>query len=372
MGPMSRRKQKQAGHETDAVRRGQPVTGRRFWNWFGGLFGLVVLVGASVIYIAGRAPSAEGTPTAQPQGASAGEALQNHNRLQEPVPVDGAEEPSAVLDEAVFSDASGRALGALVGVFVVDSFGFHDMEERYGEATEVEERDAARMAKVIVAVDSVDWPEPLGEAVAAFRADVVEVYEAVQAGDLQGVRHGLEGVHSSQHDLSNAVYDWLGETRGSDLPQAHSSVGGSDGSDPTTAVTDTSVSGEDTATETAVSGDDEAQVIEVEMFEFGYGPDTFDIRAGEPVTFRFTNRGKLPHEAMVGDAHMQEEFAAADDHDDGEGGDDHHGDLMATLVQPGESQDLEVVIDEAGTWYVACHLVGHYEAGQVATINVEA
>lgn len=370
MGPISRRKQKQAGHEIEAVRRGQPASGRRFWNWFGGLFGLVVLVGASVLYIAGRAPAAEGTPTAQPQAA--GDALQNHNRLQEPVLADEAEEPSAVLDEAASSDASGRALGALVGVFVVDSFGFHDMEETYGEATEVNERDAGGVAKVIVAVDSVDWPEPLGEAVAAFRADVVDVYEALQADDLGGVRHGLEGVHTTQHDLSKAVYGWLEETRGSDLPQAHTSVGGSDGSDQATAVTDTTVSDEDTPTETTVSGGDEAQVIEVEMFEFGYTPDTLDIQAGEPVTLRFTNRGKLPHEAMVGDAHMQEEFAAAGDHDDGQGGDDHHGDVLATLVQPGETQDLEVVIDEPGTWFVACHLVGHYEAGQVATINVEA
>lgn len=372
MGRMSRWNLEQGARATEAVPRRQRVAGRRLWNWFGGLFGLVVLVGASVLYIAGRAPTAEGTPTAQSQGASAGEALQNHNRLQEPVPADDAVEPSAVLDEAAFSDASGRALGALVGVFVVDSFGFHDMEETYGEATEVNERDAGRVAKIILAVDSVDWPDQLGEAVAAFRADVVEVYQAIQASDLNGVRHGLEGVHATQHDLSNAVYGWLSETRGTDLPQAHTPAGGSDSPDPATTATDTTVSSEGTTTQTTVSSDDEMQVIEVEMFEFGYTPNALDIPVGEAVTLRFTNRGKLPHEAMVGDAHMQEEFAAAGDHDDGEGGDDHHGDLMATLVQPGETQDLEVVIDEPGTWYVACHLVGHYEAGQVATINVGA
>lgn len=372
MGRMSSRDQEQGGQETEAVPGQRAVAGRRLWNWFGGLFGLVVLVGASVLYIAGRTPTAEGTPIAQSQGASAGDALQNHDRLQEPVSVDEAEELSVVHDEALFSDASGRALGALMGVFVVDSFGFHDMEETYGESTEVDERDADRVAKVIVTVDSVDWPDQLGEPVAAFRADVVEVYEAIQAGDLDGVRHGLEGVHATQHDLSKAVYGWLSETRGSDLPQAHTATGGSDTPDPAMAATDTTVSGESTPTATTVSSDDEMQVIEVEMFDFGYTPNALDIPVGEPVTLRFTNRGKLPHEAMVGDAHMQEEFAAAGDHDDGEGGDDHHGDLMATLVQPGETKDLEVVIDESGTWYVACHLVGHYEAGQVATINVGA
>lgn len=110
-------------------------------------------------------------------------------------------------------------------------------------------------------------------------------------------------------------------------------------------------------------------VVEVEMVEFGYVPATIDLEAGVPVTLRFSNTGKLLHEAMVGDTHMQEEFASAGNHDDG-GGDDHHGDLMAVTVEPGQTAELEVLIDEPGTWYFACHLPGHYEQGQVATINV--
>lgn len=125
---------------------------------------------------------------------------------------------------------------------------------------------------------------------------------------------------------------------------------------------------EDEAPE-AVGG---VEVIEVEMIEFGYVPETIEIEAGVPVILRFVNNGKLPHEAMVGDAHMQEEFASAGDHDDGQTEGDHHGDVMATLVGPGETKDLEVVIDEPGEWFMACHLIGHYEQGQIATINVSA
>lgn len=110
-------------------------------------------------------------------------------------------------------------------------------------------------------------------------------------------------------------------------------------------------------------------VVEVEMVEFGYVPATIDLQTGVPVVLQFTNSGRLAHEAMLGDAHMQEEFGAAGDHDDGAGG-DHHGDVMAVMVGPGETRDLEVVIDEPGTWYMACHLPGHYEQGQIATINV--
>lgn len=114
------------------------------------------------------------------------------------------------------------------------------------------------------------------------------------------------------------------------------------------------------------------EVIEVEMIEFGYVPETIEIEAGVPVILRLVNNGKLPHEAMIGDAHMQEEFASAGDHDDGQAESDHHDDVMATLVEPGETEDLEVVIDEPGEWFMACHLIGHYEQGQIATINVRA
>lgn len=345
---------------------------KRIWNWFGAAFGLLVFVGASVLYVASRAPAVEAADAA-PAGTSAGDDLENHNRLQEPVLMEEAEAAPAG-DDGAFPLSSGRALGALMGVFVVDSFGFHEMEETYEEAAEVDDADVGRVARVIIAVDTADWPESLRKVVAAFRVDVVEVHDALQAGDLEAVRHGLEGVHSTQHDLSSAVYDWLAKTMGTDLSQPKTSDSQPEAADTAPTASDTTVSSEKTGGESAgISTDDGVEKIEIEMFEFGYAPDTIDIQAGVPVVIRFTNRGKLPHEAMVGDAHMQEEFAAAGDHDDGqEGGDDHHGNLMATMVQPGETQELEVVIDEAGTWFVACHLVGHYEAGQIATINVEA
>lgn len=115
------------------------------------------------------------------------------------------------------------------------------------------------------------------------------------------------------------------------------------------------------------------EVVEIEMADYSYTPDTIDIQAGVPVIFRFTNTGNYKHEAMIGDAHMQEEFEAAGDHDDAHGDEDgHHGDVMAVMVQPGETADLEVVVDEPGTTYMACHVKGHYEKGQVATINVTA
>ncbi len=185
---------------------------------------------------------------------------------------------------------------------------------------------------------------------AAFRSDVAGLHEAMEAGDVEGARLGLEAVHGSQHDLSNGVYEWLAGTP----------VGGHDDS-----------AQDDSASADSAQADPAMEVIEIEMTEFAYQPETIDIQAGVPVIFRFTNAGKLEHEAMVGDAHMQEEWAAASENAGGhDPTDGHHGDLMAVTLLPGETADLEVHIDQPGTWYMACHLVGHYEQGQVATINV--
>lgn len=110
-------------------------------------------------------------------------------------------------------------------------------------------------------------------------------------------------------------------------------------------------------------------VIEVEMTEFAYEPSTIELTAGEPTVVRFVNTGEIEHEAMLGTAHMQQEFAAADDHGDhGDGG--HHGDVQAVTVAPGETAELEVLIEEPGTWYLGCHLEGHYDAGMEAEVHV--
>lgn len=128
--------------------------------------------------------------------------------------------------------------------------------------------------------------------------------------------------------------------------------------------------GRDAADEDGTS--DDGDVVEVEMTEFAYEPSTIELTAGEPTVVRFVNVGEIEHEAMLGTAHMQQEFAADDDHGDhGDGSDGgHHGGVEAVTVAPGETAELEVLIEEPGTWYLGCHLEGHYEAGMEAEVHV--
>lgn len=315
------------------------ATRSKLWNWFGAAFGTTVLIGASVLYLTARTqPETEvaetvtqSTPSTLTRGAAAGEA--------------SVEAAPAVADTP--------PMQALLGLSMMNSFEVHELDGFYAAATEVDDIDALRVGALVAALDTVDWPEELMRFVEDLRAELDSLREALEAQDLEGVRQALRVVHDHEHQLSNGVYAWM-----SDMPM-----------EPMAGHLEEANPPEENAPPPEVG---ESQVIEIEMFEFGYSPSTIDIQAGVPVVFRFTNTGRLPHEAMVGDAHMQEEFASAGDHDDGQEGDDHHGDLMATLVQPGETKDLEIQIDEPGTWYAACHLVGHYEAGQIATIDVRS
>lgn len=321
--------QAQSEQDQDRV-ASKPNPGRRgMWNWFGAAFGITVLVGASFLYLTTRTASGTEVP----------------ETITEPLPT--ASSPAEqVPDQSPVEQTSDpmpeSTTGALLGIHVVSSLEIHELEKAYAEATEVDENHVAQLAQALAALDTVEWPDELSEVAAEFRARLAKLPEALERRDLEEARHSLEAVHEGQHLLWSGVYAWLSGTQMPAHPEE----------------------------EPAPAEDVEIQVIEIEMYEFGYEPETIDIEAGMPVIFRFTNTGRLRHEAMVGDAHMQEEFSAAGDHDDGQKGADDHGDLMATLVQPGETKNLEVLIDEPGTWYVACHLVGHYEQGQVATINV--
>jgi uncharacterized cupredoxin-like copper-binding protein len=336
-------------HQDEVPRTTGSAITRGSLNWFGALFGIVVLLGVSVLSILSRpGPVGDVAATVEQPVADTGivEAPEADDHLDE-----AAHEMSPV--DPVPTSA------VLLGLLAVDSFGFHGLEAAYADATEVDSHDADAVANVLAAVDAVEWPDGVVDVAGAFRAEVAALHAAMAAHDVDAARHGLEAVHASQHILSNAVYAWLAGTYGW---LAGTPIGGHD---------DHMAAQAPDAQAPEAEAPDGIEVIEVEMVEFGYIPEVIDIKAGVPVILRFTNTGRLVHEAMVGDAHMQEEFAAAGDHDDGHGGgDDHHGDLMAVTVAPGETVDLEVVIDRPGTWYVACHLIGHYEKGQVGTINV--
>ena len=109
--------------------------------------------------------------------------------------------------------------------------------------------------------------------------------------------------------------------------------------------------------------------------ELAFDPDEVTVTAGETITFTITNDGDLPHDFVIGDEAAQEEhgeeMAEMDDEMTEEG--EEHGDANAVSVPPGETVDLTWTFDgETDGLLYGCHEPGHYDAGMLGEIRVEA
>lgn len=109
------------------------------------------------------------------------------------------------------------------------------------------------------------------------------------------------------------------------------------------------------------SGSDADRSVELVMTEFAYAPAEVSVPAGTPIRFVFPNQGKLAHEGGIGTLAANE--AVEKDRSTAP-------DLPAVRVPPGATGELVVEFDRAGTFVVGCHELGHWAAGQRATVTV--
>lgn len=101
--------------------------------------------------------------------------------------------------------------------------------------------------------------------------------------------------------------------------------------------------------------------VEIGLTEFVIETSTTTVPVGVPVTFNVTNNGVIDHELAL-------ELAGADDEPL------TNADGSAAEVEdigPGDTVSLTYTFEEAGTYQIACHVPGHYEAGMLVEITVE-
>jgi uncharacterized cupredoxin-like copper-binding protein len=125
-------------------------------------------------------------------------------------------------------------------------------------------------------------------------------------------------------------------------------------------------SGDDSADQ-ASDNDSAGRIVQVEMVDIAFHPAAVTVAKGEKVTFRFSNKGKIAHDAFIGNADEQ----AAHEGQMRDDGDMHHGDdEKALTVAPGKTGALTHTFDEAGTIEIGCHQPGHYTAGMKIAVTV--
>lgn len=130
-----------------------------------------------------------------------------------------------------------------------------------------------------------------------------------------------------------------------------------------------------------------ADGVEVVLSEFAFEPGSFEVAAGETVTFVVTNTGVVEHELRLSNTTRIEEHLegghADDDHDEaaGEESDADHDDEVGSdveaedvflLLDPGETGELTFTAPDDRSLYteVVCLVPGHYEAGMKAPLTI--
>ncbi|HVM19429.1 MAG TPA: cupredoxin domain-containing protein [Egibacteraceae bacterium] len=94
---------------------------------------------------------------------------------------------------------------------------------------------------------------------------------------------------------------------------------------------------------TPVAGADSATIRAVDI---DFEPDSLELQAGEPVNVTVVNEGRIVHDFTLEEA-------------------DVHLD-----VEPGESAQTSLTIDEPGTYRAICTVTGHENAGMVVEVEV--
>ena len=112
-----------------------------------------------------------------------------------------------------------------------------------------------------------------------------------------------------------------------------------------------------------------SRTVDVDMVDIAYEPKTLSVRRGERIEFVFHNKGKIAHDAFIGDTgaqadhekEMQEKGSMAGGHGMGD---------TAITVEPGQTGRVTHTFDKAGTVEIGCHQPGHYAAGMKVAVTV--
>jgi uncharacterized cupredoxin-like copper-binding protein len=101
--------------------------------------------------------------------------------------------------------------------------------------------------------------------------------------------------------------------------------------------------------------------------EMRFAPAAITVKQGEVVRFVAHNNGKVVHEMVLGTMDEMEKHAELMRKFPGMEHDEPH----MVHVNPGKSGEIGWRFTKAGTYYFACLIPGHFEAGMIGKVVVE-
>lgn len=114
---------------------------------------------------------------------------------------------------------------------------------------------------------------------------------------------------------------------------------------------------------------DVKRTVEVVMNDqMRFIPASVNVRQGETIRFVVKNIGEMPHEFMLGTPkEIKEHHAVMLKHPEME-----HEEPSAISLEPGKTGEVIWKFTRSGTFQFACLKPGHYEAGMVGRLAVQA
>ena len=121
----------------------------------------------------------------------------------------------------------------------------------------------------------------------------------------------------------------------------------------------------------------DGKTIEIVMRDFAFSPETVTLRAGEKVTLRFKNIGKLEHEFMAGaepeygKGYLKDWFAGAELETSGGHDMGHAG--QGVRVAPNSTVSVTFIVPTpGGAFEFGCFVPGHYEFGMRGLLLIDS
>ena len=110
------------------------------------------------------------------------------------------------------------------------------------------------------------------------------------------------------------------------------------------------------------------RTVDVEMDDhMRFSPAKLTVKAGETIRFLVVNKGKLPHEMVIGTGAELDEHAEWMRKMPGMS----HAEPNQVTLAPGQRGRIVWTFDKPGTFAFACLVPGHREAGMVGSVSVQ-
>jgi hypothetical protein len=165
---------------------------------------ILALTAAQYSWAAGPIQQTAATATPTPAG-DASEPEQEHN---EPMAEDAADQPVMVVEP-------GQAFQVAIATYLMDTAGFHGIDERLNGEGVIEAGDAGVVNRISQVLAATHWPEALQAQVDPLQETLAMYAEALSNDDVEAAKPLATQAHEQQHELSHAVEHWLGQVGGS-------------------------------------------------------------------------------------------------------------------------------------------------------------